>query len=837
MIRRWVATLVALVVLHVGPAGADAVVSYAPGARLPEGTVAVVDPVVGSSPGTPGEELRLAAGDIVQIRIPVTPLPATAVRGIQSYVTVYLPAGTELVGARILDATGNVVEPRRAGLALDGCSGGAACNPAPTGKQTGSIAQLYADTGVFYTTASLAGTRTPEDVLLTMDNGIAMIPSPARIEPEMTDLLGASGGTYHAHDPWDLDQVQAFGTTSSTVSDGDGNTPYGYGSPVAGPDTHYRYEVTGTSLTDVIGPWERIAYPGSQIGTGVGGIGATANRTRVGIGTSAGWDLTPANPVAAKAVRFALGEARVGDVRFVEVALRATSVPIDPAFAPAGGNVLCAETLGGAISSKTSNAGGDTNPWPHYIPHPRCALLRAKIDVEVDRVLALAGDTLEYTLSGRNLSTTDETNVRIGARFATSDQAFASASPAPDSNAPCPSPEEDRTCLAWNLGTLAPGDPFRIVLALSGTGSAATRHELRAEYRSDELDAIEPTGATAAAVTVVRAVAAPRLSLANANDPTTGFAVAGSSTWTLQGPIANDGTANWTQDSLTPVLPIGWSVAGGRIRIAGVTYNCTSGCATNAPTFTVPLVYVPGQERTLAFEVTVPAGTPPGNYGVGVRSEGSQSGIGPFETDVSKAVEVPVGAVRTQPPVLFCPIEPAASSVSGTSEPNAAVEVLLDRVVRGSATADASGLWTASVAGFGNLYPGVETRVTAQAPGKLRGEPSAACTVGRVLPGEIPSLALAPAAGGTDLSWPAPATGGDPAGFRYDVLRTADPADFAGAGTCVESGDGPETVATDPEDPLTGAVFFYRVRARNLWGVGPLGRDSSGLETVGRDCP
>src|SRR5687767_11447444 len=88
-------------------ARADAVVQYLASQPLPEGTVAVIDPAVGSSSGTPGSEVRVAVGDVLRFRFEVASLPASALRGLQSYVTVYIPPGAELVGARIVDAAGS----------------------------------------------------------------------------------------------------------------------------------------------------------------------------------------------------------------------------------------------------------------------------------------------------------------------------------------------------------------------------------------------------------------------------------------------------------------------------------------------------------------------------------------------------------------------------------------------------------------------------------------------------------------------------------------------------------------------------------------------------------
>ena len=122
-----------------GVAWGDSVVQFMTAKSLPDATVDVIDPESGTSSGTTGSDVNIAVGDIILFRFAVASAPAsgsTAMRGIQSYVTEYIPPGTVLVGARLIDAAGNTIEPRPAGLALDGCKGGALCNSAPAGLQT-----------------------------------------------------------------------------------------------------------------------------------------------------------------------------------------------------------------------------------------------------------------------------------------------------------------------------------------------------------------------------------------------------------------------------------------------------------------------------------------------------------------------------------------------------------------------------------------------------------------------------------------------------------------------------------------------------------------------------
>jgi hypothetical protein len=106
-------------------------------------------------------------------------------------------------------------------------------------------------------------------------------------------------------------------------------------------------------------------------------------------------------------------------------------------------------------------------------------------------------------------------------------------------------------------------------------------------------------------------------------------------------------------------------------------------------------------------------------------------------------------------------------------------------------------------------------------------------------PGEVTGVVLAHDPGGTLLAWQPPATGGTPAGMRYDTLRSAAANDFVTAAVCVESDAGPDTTAVEPASPPEGSAFFYLVRAQNACpqGQGPLGSGSDGVPRVGRECP
>jgi hypothetical protein len=89
----------------------------------------------------------------------------------------------------------------------------------------------------------------------------------------------------------------------------------------------------------------------------------------------------------------------------------------------------------------------------------------------------------------------------------------------------------------------------------------------------------------------------------------------------------------------------------------------------------------------------------------------------------------------------------------------------------------------------------------------------------------------------TTCTWSAPP---DPGALilTYDLLRSANAADFVGSATCVTS-DVAGLTATDPTSPSSGSSFFYLVRAENDCpnGMGALGTSSGGMPRTGRLCP
>ncbi len=592
--------------LFAGVTWAGSVVQFFTAKSLPQATIDVIDPESGTSSGTSGSDVNIANGDIILFKFAVAGAPASSnesLRGAQAYLTEYVPPNTVLVGARLVDANNNTIEPRPAGLTLYGCK---TCNNAP--GVDGTIAQVYADTGIFYTTTSLSGDPLPNNKFLTTDGptgAVEMFETPAEITPKITTVLNDTTGNWFAHNDWDYDQVVVFGASSSAYETG--NTPFGYGSPVAGPQTYYQNEANAAGGLGGVGPWNRVKYPGSQIGQGPGDV-TDQNFTRVGIPTTSGTDVIPAAPVSAKAVRFAMGEPEVGEVRFAEVALKVNGLTpanpfIDPTFGTGNGaNVDCAESFASdAASNGNSSLSGNTNPWSFFIPHPQCVFLRLKFDFTVDDTHAVGGQTLTYKIAGKNLALTTETNATATIKPVSADQGsptgttLLNGSPATPTVATCPAPDGNRTCYTFALGSLAPGDEFDIEMHFAASGSGKRTNTVKATYHSTQLDAIDADGFSNFAMTTVLAVSGSDVELDNVLDPTASFAAVGSTTWAigdnpsitgLDSYVISEGTIDWTSSSFRIHLPDGtWNVLDDdgtldSITVGGNDTTCTHTTAT-----------------------------------------------------------------------------------------------------------------------------------------------------------------------------------------------------------------------------------------------------------------
>ncbi|MBI5971264.1 MAG: DUF11 domain-containing protein [Deltaproteobacteria bacterium] len=232
----------------------------------------------------------------------------------------------------------------------------------------GRMSEIYADTGIFFSTDSRTSQYPAMPTRITQGvttNGYNINPSGGA---GLNTLLNQMSAT--THNLWDAANTNAFGTAALTAtvanangvqgiisSTGTGATPYNAGSAVAGPQSGYQLDYTAQ-----VGPWQRIYYNGSRMGDNTAGPATAAGVTGTvgGAYTSVGWNLSSSNPLPSgtNAVRWAVGNLTVGTMSYVKVTMRITGVP------PSTGLINSSEVFGGDAST----SGGRDSAWKYHVP-------------------------------------------------------------------------------------------------------------------------------------------------------------------------------------------------------------------------------------------------------------------------------------------------------------------------------------------------------------------------------------------------------------------------------------------------------------------------------------
>ena len=361
----WVTSLTLLVSMT---AYAHSVVPVENDMRISQSTKASIDPMGNMTPGGSGTDTKAQVGDILTFVIPITLAPNGATRGAGGYITTYVPANTEVVGARLIDRNGNTVAPMLGPLMPDGFGpGGRQTEFDALGLDQGSLSQVYADTGIFYSTDPRTA-RDPNNASITVFNGIQIDPNPTGAA-QVDGFFGFTGPPFFSHNAWN-----------------------------------------------------RIQSTGSEIGSG-GVTDLAGSSVRVGVSTALGFALSADNPLPAgtNAVRFAVGELIVGQEPIAEISLRVTGLPLDPIM---NSDIICSEVFSGDAADPQQ---GRDNTWRYFVPSPACVSLNLAFELSVDKSLAVNAETLTYTLEGQNLSVNQETNVVITDTFDPADVAFVAA--------------------------------------------------------------------------------------------------------------------------------------------------------------------------------------------------------------------------------------------------------------------------------------------------------------------------------------------------------------------------------------------------------------------------
>lgn len=447
----------------------------------------------------------IVAGDIVELIAVFPSITSGTVSGPGGYFTFYVPGGTEVVGASVVNSSLNDIAVRNATSAISG--EGISRGWGPLGRNTfvvtangwvpailpsqcalygftaatcnSGLAHVYGDTGIFYSTRADTAFYTGDGT------DVASLTNGYQVKPSNGTPWTSIGGTGNArvHNKWDAVQSNAFGsggplanpgfsTVESTqiVTNGRASTPYKAGSPVAGPDSGNTLDRYGTT-----GPWQRISYAGScyaQDGldgpaNGDGSVSPQPiNNTPTSIAvctpTSAGAFVSLASPLppGTNAVRYSIGGIDLGLTYRIKIRLRV----INPALIKA----FNAEAAGGD-STQGVKAGND-NPWRYFIGGPGVAApaTAARLSL-IKSIVAVNGSpyngsgtipvnaTVRYRISYANSGLTPHTNVQLSDVLPTQSVATSNFAIVSGANIIPASPPATGTITFLPIATLATG--------------------------------------------------------------------------------------------------------------------------------------------------------------------------------------------------------------------------------------------------------------------------------------------------------------------------------------------------------------------------------------------
>ncbi len=596
-----------------------------------------------ASRGGTGQPM-LQAGDTVGVVLKSTPGPGTAT-GAGGYMTFYIPPGTQVMNAEYgtLDSTGNFVAQAIKGPSImavgDGSIGltatpgmiGAILPAIPgigtpglnaagvqstpvtaSGSPSGTLAGVYGDTGIFYSTSpdtvwqsftsngGYDGNTGTSDSVLTNNSGVAKTPTTK----------------------WDAEQLIAYGLSSPSAPvidpNGRGNTPWGLGSGVAGPQSGYAwafkrslFQSTGNMKTSiVVGPWQRIQYAGSSISKDVPGTKGTALGYAISDASTMGVILNPANPLpptlsltdstSPKAIRVSEGGLVLGHSEYARVQLKIIAnigQPNSP-FAADGCFEMNTDAFGGDAGGEQ---GGKDHLWRYYAPTTQTVHPCAMVQKVFTKSLLATGTNSSFQIAVINTGVTALNNVVVTDPMP-SGLTYLSASPAPSSTSP----------LTWSLGTMPANSVRLITVNYQGTGTGTL-------YNTASMSATRAgIAVTASGIDSVTIGAFSDLTPTKSVTPST-TNPGGSVTYTMT--ITNDGSStNGTPLAITENLPAGFTyqtygsaqINGGAAASGVVTVNSTNPAA---PIFSISQGILPGKTLTITFTAAVSAGQAAGVYG------------------------------------------------------------------------------------------------------------------------------------------------------------------------------------------------------------------------------
>lgn len=597
----------------------------------------------GWMPGTP----ILQVNDEVGLIVKVVPRDGTTT-GVGGHIDVYVPNGVQVSDAAYLLPNGaggydRVPMKGQSPIAIgDGPIGakattqliglpavgpnvlGVTDNPvvSATGLHRGTIAGVYGDTGIFYAT----------DPDVAYGSWQAFTGDPVGrcgSKAFLPSILGKtitnnSGDVVVPCNKWDAGQLLAWGAKATTFGaagsvpivdygDGRGNSPWGFASGVAGPESGYKWnfdwnawQASGKTAADMrasmsnadAGPWNRIKYIGSRISKDQPGLISTVlgfanvDGSSVGAALPLPSTVSQTDTTSPKAVRFAVGQLTAfrPEYALVKFKINNTTAILDASGCP----VFHADTFGGDAGG-TDN--GKDHLWRYYEPTEVTWNGCAGIGKPTDRAAVKVGDVYQYKVKFYNLGTMTLTNVVLSDLLPSGVQ-FLSAVPAQNSG---PNP------LIWNVGTLQPGQKFESLVTVRVTGTGCLDNVLTAT--STQLGAQQ-------SVETVCSGAIPILNNTKSVSPTS-IAPGGSVNYTLL--IKNIGTGpTGNPVTIQEYLPTGFSYTA-LISVTANGANVTGSTTVNAsnpnqPIFTVPAAVNAGNQLVVVFTAQSSPNLPPGAY-------------------------------------------------------------------------------------------------------------------------------------------------------------------------------------------------------------------------------
>jgi len=598
----------------------------------------------GWSPPTP----LLQASDEVGIIIKVIPRDGTTT-GVGGHVDFYVPSGVTVVDVAYMvpDGLGGFVKADMKGQspiavgagpvgaktttqlqgmttvynsAASGLSSTAVVTA--TGLHMGTIAGVYGDTGIFYSTdpdTAYGSWQNQEGSVgsNTTANGCGSLAYNPTVLGKT--LVNNSGDTVVPCNKWDAEQLMAWGVKGGTYGatapivdygDGRGNAPWGFASGVAGPQSGYAWmfdwdewrtsgktaaDMQAAMSTDEIGPWNRIRYGGDQVSFDQPGSLSTVIGYASKDAGNLGYNLSSATPLPANtnAIRWAVGQLTAFRPEYVWVKVKVA----DPAAVtnPTGCPVFKGDTFGGDAGGTDS---GKDHLWRYYEPTETTMNGCLAIGKPATREFVKVGETFQYNIDVYNVLGVTLTNVVVK-DLLPSGVAFLSASPAPTTTA-LPN-------LTWNVGTLLPGQKFQATVTVKATGTG---------YLDNQLTVTSTEVPTQTVLETTESGLYPYLVPTKTVSPT-GIAPGGAVRYTLL--VRNIGTGpTGNPVTLRDYLPAGFMydpsfTPTAIVNGAAITPSAPA-TETREPVFTVPAAIQGGQQLTLVFQAKADPSVVPGPY-------------------------------------------------------------------------------------------------------------------------------------------------------------------------------------------------------------------------------